>query len=165
MFYCYKYWFFRSLASGIRKPGALHRLGSCVPRAPGRVSAAPPPLQSIRHPASCILHPVGWAGLGWAGLGWLAGLGWWLAGGWLVVGWWLVGGWLVVGWWLAGTRHRNATLGECSFAAGCWLLVAGCWLLVAGCWLLGAGKLHEMQPSCYALAVYTKRHFSQLLGS
>jgi hypothetical protein len=39
----------------------------------------------------------------------------------LVVGWWLVG------WWLAGTRHRNATLGECSFAAGCWLLVAGCW--------------------------------------
>jgi len=132
--------------------------GACV----GRTSPV------ARHPASCILHPasrckascilqavarrpascVRLAG-GW--LGWL---------GWLVVGGWLVGGWLA-----GGTRHRNATLGECTFAAGCWLLVAGCWLLVAGCWLLVAGCwAQEMQPSCYALAVYTERHFSQLLG-
>ena len=145
--------------------------GACV----GRTSPV------AKHPASCILHPasgwLGWAGLGWAGLGWLAGLGWWLAGGWLVVGWWLVGGWLVVGWWLAGTRHRNATLGECSFAAGCWLLVAGCWLLVA--WrrkvarnatiLLRAGSVYKttFRPTTRLLVVrkkaYTKHLFDTFL--
>jgi hypothetical protein len=121
---------------------------------------------------------VGWwlAGgwLGWLAGGWLvgwAGLGWWLAGGWLVVGWWLVG------WWLAGTRHRNATLGECSFAAGCWLLVAGCWLLVA--WrrkvarnatiLLRAGSVYKttFRPTTRLLVVrkkaYTKHLFDTFL--
>lgn len=96
------------------RTAAASHLASCNPASCILHPVASHPASGCK--ASCILHPAS---------GWLVA-GWWLAGGWLVVGWWLVGWWLVVGGWLVvGTRRRNATLGECSFAAGCWLLVAG----------------------------------------